>query len=147
MTQPSLADFADRVSDMMPAIMKEFMRNQAAEFYKLKMTMPQFFVLDILIHAGESKMSDLAKTMSVTTAAMTGVVTRLVRDGYVSREEDPRDRRIVKVALTPKGSKVIRNMIEKRKEITKKMFEAVSPEDRQTYLRILGTIRDHLQQG
>ena len=145
MPQLSLSVFADRVSELMPYIMKEFMKSQAAEFYKLKMTMPQFFVLEFLGRLGECTMGGLAKHLNVTTAAMTGVVERLVRDGYVLRSSDPKDRRIVRIRPTAKGSRVVRDMIQKRKEISIRIFGMISQEEREQYLSILTHLKEHLQ--
>jgi len=141
----SLSEFADRVSELMPYIMKEFMKSQATEFYKLKMTMPQFFVLEFLGRLGECTMGGLAKHLNVTTAAMTGVVERLVRDGYVLRSSDPQDRRIVRIKPTAKGSKVVRDMIQKRKEISIRIFGMISQEEREQYLKILTHLKEHLK--
>ena len=43
-----IEDFADRISEIMPAIMREFLRRQTGGFYKLKITMPQFVILDLV---------------------------------------------------------------------------------------------------
>lgn len=145
MTNLSLSKFADSVSGIMPVIMKEYIRYQGQEFHKLKMTVSQFLVLEMLTHKAEVKMSDLARDMGVTTAAMTGAVERLVRDGYVERVTDERDRRIVKVRLTSKGARGIKNLIEKRKQITIKMFGAISSAEREQYLKILTHIHKNLQ--
>ncbi len=145
MSHLTISEFADKVNELMPVIMREYVKIQGREFYKLKITMPQFFVMDILNHNGETKMTDLAGSVNVTTAAMTGIVDRLVRDGYLIRVSDPEDRRIIKVKLTSKGSSVVRNIIEKRKELTMKMFGAISQEDRIAYLNILTSIKEALE--
>jgi DNA-binding MarR family transcriptional regulator len=90
-------------------------------------------------------MTDIAHMINVTTAAMTGIIDRLVKSGCVVRINDPKDRRITKVRLTPKGNQVVENMIEQRKKLTIKLFEMISQSEREEYLRILGHIRDHLK--
>ena len=145
MSHLTISEFADKVNELMPVIMREYVKIQGREFYKLKITMPQFFVMDILNHNGETKMTDLAGSVNVTTAAMTGIVDRLVRDGYLIRVNDPDDRRIIKVRLTSKGSSVVRSIVEKRKEITIKMFGAISEEERFAYLNILTSIKGALE--
>lgn len=145
MRKISLAEFASDVTEIMPVIIHQFMKSQISEFYKVKLTLPQFIVLDILNGHGESKMTDLARFMNVTTAAMTGLIERLVRDGYAARISDPRDRRVVKIKLTAKGSSIVKNMIEKRKRMTMKIFGMISQKEREEYLKILMHIRDHLK--
>jgi len=147
MPEHTLSEFADKVSELMPVISREFVKHQVTEFDKLKITMPQFFVLDLVSRQGEAKMSDLAKFINVTTAAMTGIVERLVKSGYAMRVDEPGDRRVIKVKLTAKGAKVIKDMVERRKEIIIKMFGFISQEEREDYLKILTHVHDHLKEG
>jgi len=142
MSSMTLAEFADKVTEVMPFIMREFMKQVSDEFYKVKVTMPQMVIMEILEREKEAKMSDLARYLHVSTAAVTGVMDRLVRDSYAVRSEDPDDRRIVNIKLTQKGTTLIRNMNEKRKEITIKVFGKLSQADRESYLRILNNIKE-----
>ncbi len=142
----SLAEFANRVNEIMPAIMRELLRHQTKDFYKTKITPPQFIVLDLLDRHGECKMSVLAQFINVTTAAMTGIVDRLVRDGYVTRITDPKDRRVIKARLTVKGSNAVRKMSDQRKKISMKLFGMISQEEREEYLNILTHVRDHIKE-
>lgn len=141
----SLGEFADKINEIMPAMLKGFMRQTSSKFYKVKVTMPQFVILNLLARMGEAKMSDLARSLNVTTAAMTGIVDRLVRDLYVVRASDPKDRRIIRVKLTAKGSRIVKDIIEERREMIIKMFGKLSQSDREEYLRILKKIQDHLK--
>ncbi|MFE9677769.1 MarR family winged helix-turn-helix transcriptional regulator [Streptomyces sp. NPDC006259] len=56
-----------------------------------------------VIQAGEDLLTagDLATRVHVTTGAVTGILNRLERAGYVTRRPDPRDRRRVRVAAEP----------------------------------------------
>jgi DNA-binding MarR family transcriptional regulator len=49
--------------------------------------------LDLLLDRGPMTGSQLAAITGLTTGAITGVVARLERTGFVRREPDPRDRR------------------------------------------------------
>lgn len=139
-----LNEFADKLSRIMPTIMKEFGRRQASELYKGKITFPQLVILDFLHAHEESKMKDLALFLNVTTAAMTGIVDRLVRYGYLARSYDCDDRRIIKVKLTAKGNNLVRKVNVQRRMMFIEIFSRVSENDRQEYLRILMQIRDIL---
>ncbi|MFA6321017.1 MAG: MarR family transcriptional regulator [Candidatus Omnitrophota bacterium] len=144
MTQLSLSEFADRITEMHPVIMREFYKHDAGDFYKIRITLPQLVIVNALAREGELRMTDLARSMNVTTAAMTGIIDRLVRDGYVKRAADADDRRTVKVGVTPKGIKVARNAAEHHKKLISRLFSVISQPEREEYLRILTIIRDHL---
>ncbi len=53
--------------------------------------------LDVLIHQGPLTAGQIAETTGLTTGAVTGVIDRLEKAGYVRREKDPTDRRRVVV--------------------------------------------------
>lgn len=144
MPQLDLSDFARKVSSVMPLISREFFRSMSDEFYKTKLTMPQFAIMDVMSRNPDVKMSDLAHLISVTTAAMTGMIDRLVKGGYVSRGRDPDDRRIIKVRLTSKGSKIVKDMIDHRNKMTERIFGMLSENERAQYLKILDRIRRNL---
>ncbi|MDP2940016.1 MAG: MarR family transcriptional regulator [Candidatus Omnitrophota bacterium] len=137
MGEISLLAFADKMNEIMPTIIKEFARRQINELYKGKITLPQFLILDFLQKQGEVKMTALANFMNVTTAAMTGIVDRLVRDHYVVRVFDPKDRRIIKIKPTAKGRELVKKVNQQRREMIIKIFGRLSQTDRQDYLRIL----------
>ena len=141
----SIEEFADRVSDAMRFMVKEFMRQQSGGFYKIKVTMPQFVILDLLQRLGETKMSDLARSGGVTTAAMTGLIDRLVRGGYAARKRDGKDRRIVRVTATAKGRRIVKDAMEHRREIIIRTFGNLSRHDRDEYLRILTLIKGQVK--
>jgi len=140
----SLSEFADKITEIMPVIMKEFARRQANELFKIKITLPQFLILNFLHNSQESKMTELAKFMKVTTAAMTGIVDRLVRDKYVARQYDPKDRRIIKIKLTTKGDNLVNKASQQRRDMIISVFGKISEEERQDYLRILTHIYEIL---
>ncbi|MGW0418630.1 MarR family winged helix-turn-helix transcriptional regulator [Streptomyces sp. NPDC003015] len=56
-----------------------------------------------VLKAGENLLTagDLAEHAHVTTGAVTGILNRLERAGYVTRVPDPADRRRVRVAALP----------------------------------------------
>lgn len=143
----TIEGFADKMNEIIPAIGKGFMRQQANELSRGRITMPQFLILDHLEREGESTMTNLAHFTNVTTAAMTGFVERLVRDGYVKRGFDSRDRRIIKVSLTAKGRLAVKEITHQRTESIKKVFGRISELDRLNYLRILMKIKDIVADG
>jgi hypothetical protein len=60
-----------------------------------------FEALDVLDWTGPITAGELAKRVGLTSGAITGVVDRLERDGWVRRGSDPTDRRRVIVEMMP----------------------------------------------
>ncbi|MFA5356353.1 MAG: MarR family transcriptional regulator [Candidatus Omnitrophota bacterium] len=130
-------EFADTMNELMPAVMQGFGRRQASELYKGKITIPQALLLELLNREGESRMTDMARLMHVSTAAMTGLVDRMILHGYVERVYDPGDRRIIKIKLTAAGNELVKKIITRRRSMIVNIFGALSRKDRDDYLRIM----------
>jgi len=145
MSGMTMVEFAEKVSAVTPVIMREFMKHSYGDFSKLKVTMPQIFILSILERQDEARMSDLAKFLHVSTASVTGVTDRLVRDAYVVRERSTKDRRVVKIKLTQKGIRLINTLNDKRKKTIGKVFGKLSQSDRESYLRVLNQLKEGLE--
>ena len=69
-------------------------------------TIPQSCTLDALLRLGKPSMKELSREIGVAVSTMTRILNVLVRDGYVKRENNNKDRRIVFVDLTVKGKKL-----------------------------------------
>ena len=70
----------------------------------------RFVILVVLLKLdGALAPHDLAERIGVTRATMTGLLDGLERDRLVARRRDKRDRRSVKISLTPAG----RNLAER----------------------------------
>lgn len=64
---------------------------------------PQTELLYILSRAKELTIKQIAAAMYITSSAATQMVESLVNQGLLERTDDPKDRRVVRVRLTPKG--------------------------------------------
>ncbi|HXB95671.1 MAG TPA: MarR family transcriptional regulator [Puia sp.] len=63
--------------------------------------------LDFLMEMGPSTAGALGKATGLTTGAITSLIDRLERSGFVKRTADPNDRRKVIVTLIPERKAVI----------------------------------------
>lgn len=70
---------------------------------KSSITPGGMFVLESLKRCGVLSMSDIGKCLSMPKPHITVLVDRLIDIGYVVRQNDPKDRRIINISLTDKG--------------------------------------------
>jgi len=147
MDRISLSGFADKLADLMLGVWRAIVKREACELFKGKITLPQFVILNILYKEGETKMSDIARFLDVSTAAATGLVARLVKCGYLVRVYDPHDRRIIRIKLSAKGGELLKKTTQARREMIIDIFGRISQDDREAYLRILSQVLDILNEG
>lgn len=91
---------------------------------------------------GPSRVSDLAQALQLTPAAITQLVAELEHRGYVRRDRDQQDRRVVVVSLTPEGEEVLARARRRRHAEVGRLIESLEPQDREALMRILHRLRE-----
>ena len=81
--------------------------SEAHIFKKHQLTPTQFSVLETLYSKGDLRIQDLIDSILATSGNMTVVIRNMVRDGWITRETDPEDRRAYLVSITAAGRKKI----------------------------------------
>ena len=82
------------------------------EFTALDITMAQAKVLYVAASADGLTMSDVAQRLGVAVSTASGTVDHLVGLRLLAREEDPRNRRQVRVSITPLGAATLEQLRE-----------------------------------
>ncbi len=107
-------------------------------------TMPRFDLLANLEGEDGQTLAALSRRMLVTAGNLTGLVDRAERDGVVQRRADPRDRRLSRVFLTPKGRALITGLLPHHAEQVGELLSGLDAGERRELRRLLGKLRDSL---
>ena len=75
---------------------------------KFGVTGPQLWALKTISQYRKLSLGDLSKRMYLDPSTITGLVDRLEKKGYAVRDRGQKDRRVIKVELTPKGKRLVR---------------------------------------
>ena len=86
------------------------------------------------------RITDLALAEGVTQPAITSLVNRLAERGWVVRETDPCDRRVVRVTITPAGQDALDRLRAEYRELLHDGTSALPPEDTATLARAVEII-------
>lgn len=131
-----------------------YLLNKTARLSKMKvnqklaeidLTFPQFLVIkhlykDKILHGNLSMKSpaSIAEHLGYDRPTVTGIIDRLVREGFVIRESNPSDRRSQTISLTEKAKNLINVMDNFFEEVNAKTlhgFEEEAVENLKEYLR------------
>jgi DNA-binding MarR family transcriptional regulator len=107
---------------------------------KFQMTEEQFQVLR-RIRKGSASVSALAEASQTSRSAVSKAVEALVRRRFVSRSQDPNDRRNIPLALTDEGQRVMDAIFTEAEAWLFARFEQLNPEELETLLRGMRTLR------
>jgi DNA-binding MarR family transcriptional regulator len=97
----------------------------------------QFRALRVLNHHGAIRLSDLSGRLHIAPRSATEVVDALESRGLVERRPDPSDRRATLAELTEHGTGVLRAIRAARGTEAERVFDRLSPADRDHLARIL----------
>ena len=142
----AIEGFADRMSALMPRLMRGMMGVERNDLARGLITIPQFWLLDVLSHTGPLPMGSLAREMRLGPSTLTGLVDRLVRRRLVRRLRGARDRRTVRVARTAAGRRVVEELYAEKRRMAVRLFACVPVGDRDVYLRVLERLVESLEQ-
>ena len=105
---------------------------------RVGLSLPKLGALTKLVLAGESlPLSELAARLTCVRSNITQLVDRLETDGFVRREEDPKDRRAVRAVLTPLGQERQTAGAHLVDEVEEELKEMLSIVDREMFDRAL----------
>jgi len=105
-------------------------------------TLPRFDVMAALERSPQGlSMNELSKMLMVSNGNVTGVVARLVEDGFVQRIANLRDRRSVSVQLTRKGRTSFLAMAKAHEQWIEDMMSQLNDAQIETCMRLLRTVR------
>ena len=109
---------------------------------RFDVTPSQMRAVRVLSHHGGVRSSELAQLLRITPRSVTEVVDALEAKGLASRAPDPSDRRATLVSLTDGGRELSEEVRRARGVESEKMFDRLSPTDRDHLTRILRKLQD-----
>lgn len=134
-TSAKAAVSTHRLADDLQRFLVRVMKGDQGELFaliaELDLTMAQMrglFVLDTADHA--LALTELAPRMGLSVAAAGRAVDGMVRNGFVSRSEDPVDRRIKRLALTGEGRATLERINEARLVGLRRFAETLGERER-----------------
>ena len=115
-------------------------------FSRFGLTDVQFNILMILKeHRSEGlSQQQLSEHLIVTKSNVVGLIDRLERSGYVTREAHPSDRRFNQIVLTSKGEQLEARIEKRYFEEVDKMMNVLSAQEKRSVIRAMERIRDYI---
>jgi MarR family transcriptional regulator, organic hydroperoxide resistance regulator len=124
--------FLDALQAFKRSFESDFLQKMSAQI-----TGPQMFLLYFIDRQGPCKLAQLAEKMEVKPSAITVMIDRLEKSGYVTRTHGTADRRSVLVEATSLGKEVLGEAIRERNEIVGEFLTRLEPDEIRTVTVLL----------
>lgn len=128
----------DWVHISMRRTMHEFMR----WMNRSSLSNSQLGALMHLYYHGDCPISNIGDNLSITAAAASQMVDRLVQNGLLQRDEDPNDRRVKRVTLTTKGNALVQEGVEARLKWLRDIETSLPKAKRREVINSLSTLTE-----
>jgi DNA-binding MarR family transcriptional regulator len=110
--KPSNYSMKNSVGYLMRMSVNRVLPQMEALFTDAELTFSQWTAL-VALHSGVTTAGDLSHNICHDAGSLTRLVDQLVERGFVTRERSESDRRVVTLALTPHGRKLVEAMAPK----------------------------------
>jgi DNA-binding MarR family transcriptional regulator len=89
----------------------------------------QYRVLGVLMKSGSHPISEIGRALYISKPYMTVLIDSLMEKGWIQRRNDPDDRRVILISITPGGKKHLRQAFDVYKTDVKKLLAGLGSED------------------
>lgn len=111
----------------------------------LKFSKFELFSMLFLDKRKEITMTELVEYINTPMSTATGIIDRLVKNGYIKRDRSEADRRIVILRLTEEGSQLMKRLKDLIYEYLNMIVDDLTEDEKQFMTRIVLKIMNNLQ--
>lgn len=130
--QLSLEEFSDSVVRIerllrhVAFIVKKRGRDILSDF---EITTPQFLALEVLKDKPGITMGELCERLYLACSTATDLIDRMEKNGYLERNRDTEDRRVIRLSITEKGQNIIDQVINARRRYVDSILKQLTQEE------------------
>lgn len=141
-------DFDEIVDSVIENVKKLFFPEEWIEL-DMKFSKSEIFTMLFLDKRKEITMTELVEYINSPMSTATGIVDRLVKNGYIKRDRGKTDRRIVILRLTEEGSRFVKNLKDIISRYLNIALESLTDEEKQfmagAILKVVNNLQNKLE--
>ena len=104
----------------------------------------QWHMLRMMAKRGQGiTTTELAESAQITSGAVSQFINQLAEMGYIVRTEDPTDRRITVLSLTPKSVDLLKTLKTAMQKVLNESFSCLNNQELQELMHLLKKVGSH----
>jgi DNA-binding MarR family transcriptional regulator len=127
----------DQIADVMFTLSRSMKDGMKFDSATAQLTVLQIHALLFISKLENVTMSEVAKQFDISLPTATSLSDKLVKAGLITRQNDLKDRRIVKLALNQEGNDLLSKAMKQRRLKVNKMLSYLSAKEKQQLLHIM----------
>lgn len=133
-----------RVTKLMKRIMTEFRARMDEKLHPYGVTTAQVRLLGTIRHAPGSSGAQLARLCEITPQSAQALIQRAEEAGWIVREKDEINDRILTATLTPEGDKVLKTADRVLRSIESRLWQNLPPQKLSALIKVLENCLENL---
>ena len=101
-------------------------------------------ILFVLNCEGRISQRQLAEKIGIKPPSMTVALRKLEERGYIVKEQDGKDQRIIRIELSERGKECIGDLNEIMADMGEMLYQGIRPEERMLFRRLILEMRENL---
>ena len=122
--------------------MSKFQAYKRLDDFDLKPS--QAGILFVLSCNGKLSQRELAERIGITPPSMTVALRKMETRGYIEKEPDEKDQRIIRILLTEKGESCVEDIRTVMDEMEEVLYQNMTQEEKMLLRRLLLQMQDNL---
>ena len=102
----------------------------------------QFLILEALQVQDGLSAGEIAKRLVLDNATLSGVLDRMAERGWIVKETDPNDRRLLRIRLTQRARASQERLAAEREKANEEILRSLSMEEKMLLRRLLRDVQD-----
>lgn len=114
--------------------------------FELNVNISQILALSKLNEEGPQRPSALAQSLGYTSGAITKLTNNLLREGYILREHQEDDRRVILITITEKGLEVLDEAQHQGQNMRNEVYSVLNTDEVEQLLNIQRKLYERVKQ-
>jgi DNA-binding MarR family transcriptional regulator len=147
--QTPVVDDGERIAELFERTTRAIWRAKSPKKMKsiaFELTLAQGRCLRAIARMENCTLGELSQHLDISPSTASPLIDRLVRAGLVQREDDPQDRRTVRLRLSLEGQQMFGRHKEERREHMQMFLDRLTEEQRKAMLNALEALNEVVQQ-
>lgn len=116
--------------DKLSSLISDYIAKLVVGYAKMnELSASQLYILKLLGTKGDKNCSEIADLLDITLSAVTNLVNKLVKKGYVRRIVPEYNRRVIMLQITEDGKDMLYKSDTKYNQLTKDLLEDLSEDE------------------
>ena len=143
----SIPELTTGLVELMALLHSRFAGDALQLMVETNITLPQMVCLHGLKFRGPQHVGDIGQALALSPSATSHLVDRLFERGFLTREEDPADRRQKVIAVTDSGVELITRLDQARFAQISRAVADIDPELRDRLVALIEQVSQQLRPG